>query len=372
MRVYSKKVIYNSTVKDIKTVVDEIERGCRAEKGGIILNPDYQREYKFGNKRASQIIESILLGIPIPTIYLASDTKNQNIGYNVIDGQHRLKSIYDFIKNGYALNGLEKIPEFNGKYFDNLDIEEKNTLEYQSTLNFINIHVQDDPELELEIFKRYNMNNNPLEPQEIRHAVYNGEFNKYINNYVKELYVKDDNIELKDIFNLNKNRYLSKKLNEDLFICTYILEKGFNKKLSTSPMYADCMSRDIYELEQTNINIYWEEKENINKKLKYLNDFLKYLRKEKNIKYPLSKQIFNFEDKSLNYKLQIPILMIISCSIYVLFKNKKNDNTNFENLLNIVSVALKKHYESIEDKSSTNPKYLEEIQNYIKGEIENV
>ena len=68
------------TLSEVKTMWDE---------GDIELNPDYQRDYVYTEKRASKLVESILMGIPIPTVYLSQE---QNETYSVIDGQQRLTS----------------------------------------------------------------------------------------------------------------------------------------------------------------------------------------------------------------------------------------------------------------------------------------
>ena len=76
--------------KTLKTVCDEIDSAQRGE-GGINLDPEYQREYKFTQQDESLLIESIIMNIPIPIIYLSSDTRKVPYVANVIDGQHRLR-----------------------------------------------------------------------------------------------------------------------------------------------------------------------------------------------------------------------------------------------------------------------------------------
>ena len=80
----------------------------------ILTNPDYQRNYVYDNKRASLLVESILIGIPIPVIYLCEEEEGI---YSVIDGQQRIMSFTRFLKNDFQLLGLSTLAALNGKFF---------------------------------------------------------------------------------------------------------------------------------------------------------------------------------------------------------------------------------------------------------------
>lgn len=68
--------------------------------GDIVTNPDYQRDYVYNNRLASKLIESILIGIPIPTIYLCQEDDET---FSVIDGQQRITSFVRYLNNDYQL-----------------------------------------------------------------------------------------------------------------------------------------------------------------------------------------------------------------------------------------------------------------------------
>ena len=72
----------------------------------IILQPDYQREYRYSVSDESLLIESLLLQIPIPAIFLANDKFNGVQVLNVVDGQHRLTAFFRFWENKFALQDL--------------------------------------------------------------------------------------------------------------------------------------------------------------------------------------------------------------------------------------------------------------------------
>ena len=82
------------------------------DDGDIIPQPDYQRDYIMDEKKASKLIESVLLRIPIPTVYLCEESDGT---LSIIDGQQRLTSFVKFLKNEITLKNLEEYTDFNGK-----------------------------------------------------------------------------------------------------------------------------------------------------------------------------------------------------------------------------------------------------------------
>lgn len=82
------------------------------DDGDIIPQPDYQRDYVMDVKIASRLIESVLLNIPIPTVYLCEELDGR---FSIIDGQQRMTSFVKYLKNEFALKGLEELSELNGK-----------------------------------------------------------------------------------------------------------------------------------------------------------------------------------------------------------------------------------------------------------------
>lgn len=152
------------------------------EKGRLIIQPNYQRKYVWDAKKASLLIESILINIPIPIIYLAA-TKDGKI--NVIDGQQRLTSIFCFIKGKFPdgkefkLTGLQVLTDLKGMRFTDLEEELQNKL-LDYSVRTITFSSDSDPDLQYEIFARLNTGSVALNPQELRNCVYRGEFNEFI------------------------------------------------------------------------------------------------------------------------------------------------------------------------------------------------
>ena len=134
--------------------------------GDLDLQPEYQRKYVATKNIASKLIESILMDVPIPVIYLAEE---QDGTYSVIDGQQRLTSFLSFLSGKYPngeifkLTGLKVLKELNRKTFAGLEGEEKNKIR-KTTLHTIVIKKESNED-------------------EIRNTVYRG---NYI-NLLKEL-----------------------------------------------------------------------------------------------------------------------------------------------------------------------------------------
>lgn len=146
----------------------------------IILDPDYQRKYRWDKIRASRFIESLLLNIPIPNIFLAEE---EDMTYSVIDGQQRLTTLYKFInRNEFPLEGLQVRDDLNDKIFDDLSKKDRGKL-LKQYLRCSVILNDSDPQIKFDVFERLNSGSAALSEQEIRNCVYRGRFN----NLIKEL-----------------------------------------------------------------------------------------------------------------------------------------------------------------------------------------
>jgi len=346
------KVESTSDSKKLKTVVEEIDSALQGDSG-IKLDPEYQREYKFTQADESLLIESLLMNIPIPVIYLSSNINSVPYIANVIDGQHRLRAVYRFLKDKFALKGLEIYSYLNDHKFSQLPDGIKNKLLHQSRLAFENIHVQDNPDLEIEIFKRYNKGTHPLSRQELRHTMYICRYNMWLNNKIEEFY-KD--ALLGEFYNITKKRYSDKSAHESICVMLSILSYGLNSKYSTSPEYADTF------LEAGSKNK--EQQELIDKSddlLYYMNRFLMEIYNRYNIKYPFSKEIYGVESR--NYKLQIPILMLISAFIKYLRDNDIEICNEYmiKKVMESIKLSLSNSYLEEDFKgSNTRPSILQE------------
>jgi uncharacterized protein with ParB-like and HNH nuclease domain len=156
-------------------------------KNGDIIIPDYQRNFVWSIKQASLLIESFLIGLPVPQVFFYVNEQNKN---EVIDGQQRIMSVVYFLdgyfgseniqgrKQVFRLQGLDDKSRFAKKTFDDLSESQQRKLK-SAVLRAINIR-QLNPQGEAtsvyHIFERLNTGGTPLKPQEIRNCVFRGEF----------------------------------------------------------------------------------------------------------------------------------------------------------------------------------------------------
>jgi hypothetical protein len=151
---------------------------AKADPPKLILNPDFQRKYKWdkeGFERASKFIESCLMRIPLPACYFAENEKGN---HEVIDGVQRITTIKNFFNNEFRLEGLTIFKELEGKLFSEIG-DFKNELE-STTMRCIVLRKENQKELVKEIFARLNQGAVQLSSQEIRHAIYPGAFDNLL------------------------------------------------------------------------------------------------------------------------------------------------------------------------------------------------
>jgi len=152
----------------------------RLKQGTIDLNPDFQRNYVWTSEKKSQLIESLILKIPLPMFYVAADKVGN---YIVVDGLQRISTLRDYIVDQkFSLQKLEFWgDQYNDYHFDDLPtIIQNRILETEFTFTVINEGTPDA--VKRNIFKRVNRGGLPLTDQEIRNALYTGEATVLLKN----------------------------------------------------------------------------------------------------------------------------------------------------------------------------------------------
>jgi hypothetical protein len=161
----------------LRDVVDQIK------DGDIDLAPDFQRGYVWKDRQRTRLIESILLGIPLPAFYFnqASDGK-----YQVVDGVQRLSTISLFMRDEHRLTAhdLEYMSDLDGLLYSELDPAALRR--FRSTQIVVHITEPQTPdEVKYDIFSRVNTLGTPLSPQEIRHAMSKERSREFIRRMVE-------------------------------------------------------------------------------------------------------------------------------------------------------------------------------------------
>lgn len=195
-------------------------------QGSIVLNPDFQRNEVWDMKKRSQLIESLMLKIPLPMFYVQSDEDGI---LTVVDGLQRLSTIRDFVLGedylnmkkddgtrreelrgkGFKLKGLEFWSEYEGKQFYQLPPKLQNRI-LEAQVQVTVIHPTTPEVVRRNIFKRINTGGIQLNSQEIRNAIYAGpatnllnelsnidSFNKVMGNSVNRLRMQDKELILR-------------------------------------------------------------------------------------------------------------------------------------------------------------------------------
>jgi len=105
-------VDYDTKEYPVETVVDKYLKDIDEDKNELFV-PDYQRDFRWDEKRQSKFIESIIIGLPIPYIFVA-DVKDKDGRLEIVDGSQRIRTLAAFMRNELKLVNLKKLTELNG------------------------------------------------------------------------------------------------------------------------------------------------------------------------------------------------------------------------------------------------------------------
>jgi hypothetical protein len=153
----------------------------------IDISPNYQRRERWKAEKQSALIESFMLNVPVPPIYLSEDHYGS---YSVIDGKQRLTTIHNFLTGKLKLRGLTNFPELNDYYFEDLPNQLKNALIIRPFIRVIILLQQSDPKLKYEVFIRLNTGGEKLKAQEIRNVAYSGPLNDLLIKLSNSVFLK--------------------------------------------------------------------------------------------------------------------------------------------------------------------------------------
>jgi len=178
----TRKVDFDSFDISVKELVS------MSDEGIVDIAPEYQRQFRWPIENQSRLIESVLLGIPVPSLFMAA---NKDGSWELIDGVQRLNSLIHFVGNeeqlkkfgfeeGLVLKDLEVLTEYNGSTYKDLP----QTLKLKFSLRPLKVTTlsdKSDLKVRFDLFERLNTGGIKLTDQEIRACVFRGQFNDFLN-----------------------------------------------------------------------------------------------------------------------------------------------------------------------------------------------
>jgi uncharacterized protein with ParB-like and HNH nuclease domain len=182
----TRKVDFDSFDISVKELVS------MSEEDIIDVAPEYQRQFRWPEENQSRLIESVFLGIPVPSLFMAA---NRDGSWELIDGVQRLNSLIHFVgtdkqlekfgfKEPLTLSGLEVLDEYNGCTFTELP----QTLRLKFSLRPMKVTTlsdKSDLKVRFDLFERLNTGGIKLTDQEIRACVFRGQFNDFLSELAK-------------------------------------------------------------------------------------------------------------------------------------------------------------------------------------------
>jgi hypothetical protein len=179
---------------DFDTYDIHVQQLMQMVKGKQIkVSPAYQRQFRWDDKRCSQFIESMMLGIPVPSLFMAT---NADSTWEVVDGVQRLSTLVKFCgdvetRERYGLNGplvlteLKKLTSYNGLAFDALP-ENLRLHFWTRPAKVITLNDKSDLVVRYDLFERLNTGGVVLTPQEIRDCVFQGSFASQLETWARD------------------------------------------------------------------------------------------------------------------------------------------------------------------------------------------
>lgn len=139
----------------------------------IKLNPEFQRRDRWDENRQSRLIESLVMNVPIPPVFLGEDEYGQ---YVVLDGRQRLTAVSKFLSNNLKLKGLEVWDELNGMTYSDMVKRGQDKYLTRRFLQAVVLLKESSPIVKYDVFDRLNTGGVSANNMEIRNAVYRGKF----------------------------------------------------------------------------------------------------------------------------------------------------------------------------------------------------
>jgi hypothetical protein len=229
IRQIQKEIRFDTRDFPVETIVSRF-------KDGKFFIPPYQREFIWNRNDQSQFIESVIMGLPIPMMFLAEDEEGT---FEIVDGAQRIQTLEAFLNGDLGLDGLKKLDQLNGFRFSDLPEPQQNKLTNR-TLRIVILDSETSVENRQDLFNRINKFGRKVEPSERRRGAYDGKFMNFLErcagdplfrklcpvSTVKEK--RKEHLELVTRFFAYSENYQNFEHDVDEFLDSFVLENRDN------------------------------------------------------------------------------------------------------------------------------------------------
>ncbi len=181
-----REVDYDTKEYPVETLVEKYATGRESDENEIYV-PDYQRDFAWDEERQSKFIESVIIGLPIPYVFVAdaADKPDAEGRLEIVDGSQRIRTLAAFIQGELVLEGLEKLTQLNGFKYSDLPISRQRRFN-RRTIRMIELTEKADEEVRRDIFERINTGSEELNDMEKRRGIQPGPFLEFVEQRAKD------------------------------------------------------------------------------------------------------------------------------------------------------------------------------------------
>lgn len=174
---HHKIIDYDTREYPVEVIVEKYLNRLEEDDNDFFI-PDYQRELVWPDEHQSRFIESVLMGLPIPLLFVA-DVKGQEGRVEIVDGSQRVRTLARFMKNELTLSGLKLLTKLDGFKFSNLPLIRQRRFG-RHTMRMIELREGVSEEVRRDIFSRINTGSLKLNDMEVRWGVSGGPFLQFL------------------------------------------------------------------------------------------------------------------------------------------------------------------------------------------------
>ncbi|MBW1745526.1 MAG: DUF262 domain-containing protein [Deltaproteobacteria bacterium] len=175
LEIEKKIVDYDTKEYPVEVLVQKYNDNIDDEENELFI-PDYQRDFVWNLKRRSKFIESVLLGLPVPYVFVADNEGRMEI----VDGSQRIRTLVSFCIDELILCDLIKLSKLNGFKYSDLPVKERRRFN-RKTIRMIELTDKADENIRRDIFERINTGSDELSEMEKRKGIMTGKFYSFLN-----------------------------------------------------------------------------------------------------------------------------------------------------------------------------------------------